>query len=173
MNSEQINLVKASFAKIEPVAEGAAVLFYARLFEIAPDLQRLFKGDIREQGRKLMRMIGAAVKGLDRLEEIVPAVRALGARHAGYGVRDRDYETVAKALLWTLERALGDEFTAETRSAWTAVYNLLAQTMKDAAACERAEMKTEEYRIAGETVGAELHKSGMMRERRYANLYEI
>lgn len=142
MTGEQINLVRASLAKIEPVAEGAAVLFYARLFEIAPDLQRLFKGDIREQGRKLMRMIGAAVRSLDRLEEIAPAARALGARHVAYGVKDHHYETVAKALLWTLERALGAEFTAETRAAWTAIYQLLAQTMKDAAACERAETTT-------------------------------
>jgi hemoglobin-like flavoprotein len=131
MTKEQINLVRASFAKIEPAAEEAAVLFYARLFDLDPELRPLFKGDIRLQGLKLMRTIGMAVAALDRLEEIVPAVRALGARHAVYGVKDRDYETVARALLWTLEKALKSDFTAETKAAWTEVYNLLAQAMKD------------------------------------------
>lgn len=131
MTKEQINLVKASFAKIEPVAEEAAVLFYAKLFDLDPGLQKLFKGDIRLQGLKLMQMIGLAVAALERLDEIVPAIRALGARHAVYGVKDKDYETVARALLWTLEKALKKDFTAETKAAWTEVYNLLAQTMKD------------------------------------------
>jgi len=132
MTSEQINLVKASFAKIEPLAEEAAVLFYARLFELDPNLRRLFKIDIAKQGRKLMQMLEIAVNGLDCLDELVPAVRALGARHHAYGVEDRDYETVGTALLWTLEQALGANFTAETKEAWTAVYDLLAETMKDA-----------------------------------------
>lgn len=132
MNSEQINLVKKSFEKIEPVQKMVAVLFYDRLFKIDPELRRLFKSDLNEQGKKLMHMIGLAVRGLDRIEELVPAVQALGTRHAGYGVEDRHYETVGKALLWTLERILGRDFTAETKHAWATVYNLLAQTMKDA-----------------------------------------
>ena len=132
MTNEQINLVQASFEKIEPNAETVAILFYTRLFEIDPGLRNLFSGDINEQGRKLMQMIGLAVRGLDRLDELVPAVQALGARHAGYGVQDFHYGTVAKALLWTLEKGLGAEFTVETKEAWTAVYTILAQTMKNA-----------------------------------------
>lgn len=132
MTTEQINLVKQSFAKIEPVTEEAAVLFYVRLFKLEPDLRRLFKTDIREQGGKLMQMIAFAVEALDRLDEIMPAVRALGARHAGYGVEDQHYESVGAALLWTLDKALDEDFTPEIREAWGAVYNLLAETMKDA-----------------------------------------
>ena len=131
MNAEQINFVKASYAKIEAVAEETAVLFYVKLFDLNPGLQKLFKGDIRLQGLKLMQTIGLAVAALDRLDEIVPAIRAMGARHAVYGVKDRDYETVACALLWTLEKALKNDFTVETKAAWTEVYNLLAQTMKE------------------------------------------
>lgn len=132
MNKEQINLIKASFKQIEPVAEEAGVLFYVKLFKIDPELRRLFKGKMNEQGLKLMQMIGFAVEGLERIEELVPEVRALGARHAGYGVEDHHYETVGTALLWTLEAALGAEFTVETKEAWADVYGLLAQTMKDA-----------------------------------------
>ena len=117
--------------KIAPIADKAAALFYAKLFDLNPKLRRLFKADVYEQGKKLMQVIAYAVENLDRLDEIVPQVRALGARHAGYGVSDRDYETVGAALLWTLEKALGKDFTAPARAAWTAVYNLLAETMKE------------------------------------------
>ena len=132
MTNEQINLVKATFEKIEPLSETVADIFYGRLFELDPNLRHLFKGDMKEQGRKLMQMIGLAVRGLDRIEELIPAVQSLGARHAQYGVKENHYETVAEALLWTLEKGLGADFTFETKVAWSAVYGLLAQTMKNA-----------------------------------------
>ena len=143
MDSRQIRLVQESFSKVAPIAEQAAAMFYARLFELDPALTKLFKGDMKQQGRKLMAMIGAAVRGLDDLEKLVPVVQQLGARHAGYGVKDKDYGTVGSALLWTLEKGLRDAFTNEVRAAWTAVYGLLAQTMKDAArGSERATRKS-------------------------------
>lgn len=129
MTNEQIYLVRTSFAKVEPIAEKAAALFYAKLFDLDPQLRQLFKNDIYEQGKKLMQVIGYAVENLDRLDEIVSQVQALGARHADYGVEESDYETVGSALLWTFEKALGREFTAEMRAAWAAVYELLAATM--------------------------------------------
>jgi hemoglobin-like flavoprotein len=131
MTNKQINLVRTSFEKIAPIAEKAAALFYAKQFDLNPRLRALFKGDVYEQGKKLMQVIAYAVEHLDRLDEIVPQVRDLGARHAVYGVSDRDYETVGAALLWTLEKALGIDFTAPKRAAWAAVYNLLADTMKE------------------------------------------
>ncbi len=133
MTNEQIRLVKTSFAKIEPVEEEAAVLFYAWLFHLDPDLRPLFTSDIREQGHKLMRMLKLAVEGLERPEILVPSVRALGARHAAYGVEEKDYETVAAALLWMLEKALAEAFTAETKEAWIVTYQLLAGAMKEGA----------------------------------------
>jgi hemoglobin-like flavoprotein len=105
-------------------------LFYGRLFELDPTLKTLFKVDMREQGRKLMQMIGLAVSKLDALDELVPVVEALGRRHAGYGVKEGDYDTAGNALLWTLEQGLGPAFTPDVKSAWTAVYQVLASTMK-------------------------------------------
>ncbi|HMO82205.1 MAG TPA: globin family protein [Pyrinomonadaceae bacterium] len=134
MTKKQIDLVRKSFKRLEPVAEEAAVLFYARLFELDPSLRPMFRGGIREQGLKLMQMIGIAVRGLDDLDALVPAVRTLGARHTEYGVQEHHYETVAEALLWTFEIALREHFTTETKDAWATVYGLLAQTMKEAAA---------------------------------------
>ena len=133
LTAAQKSLVQNSFATIVPIADDAAALFYQRLFELDPSLQGMFRGPMIEQRKKLMQMLTAAVKGLDRLEQLVPVVQDLGRRHVHYGVRDEHYETVGAALLWTLEMGLGSAFTAETREAWTAVYGLLATTMKDAA----------------------------------------
>jgi hemoglobin-like flavoprotein len=132
MTPTEITLVKDSFRKLLPIAEQAAALFYARLFELDPSLRPMFRGDLHEQGRKLMTMIATAVASLERLDQIVPAVRALGARHAGYGIAEAHYATVGAALLWTLERGLGPEFTPAVRDAWATTYSLLANTMIEA-----------------------------------------
>jgi Hemoglobin-like flavoprotein len=129
----QRKLVQSTFAAIVPIADDAAMLFYQRLFEIAPELRPMFRGDMTEQRKKLMQMLTAAVKGLDRLEQLVPVVEDLGRRHAGYGVEDRHYDTVGEALLWTLEMGLGAAFPADVKDAWATVYGVLATTMKNAA----------------------------------------
>ena len=134
MTPEQINLVQSSFSKVAPVADAAAKIFYARLFEIAPHVKPLFRTELTEQGKKLMQMLTVAVKGLDKLGELVPAVQQLGARHADYGVTDEHYDTVADAFIFTLEKGLGDELTDEVKAAWLTVYTVLADTMKAAAA---------------------------------------
>ena len=130
MTGKQKRLVQASFEQVKPIADVAARLFYGCLFKLDPRLEALFSGDLEEQGRKLMKMIGLAVKGLDSLDELVPTLQALGARHAAYGVAEHDYVTVRRALLWTLERGLGAAFTPEMKEAWSTVYKLLADTMK-------------------------------------------
>ncbi len=127
-------LVQGSWELVVPIADTAAKIFYDKLFELDPALKPLFKTDITAQGKKLMQMITTAVKGLDRLEQIVPAVQQLGERHVDYGVKDEDYDTVAKALLHALGQGLGDAFTEEVKAAWVTVYTVLADTMKSAAA---------------------------------------
>lgn len=134
MTTHQIELVQATWAKVTPIAETAAELFYGRLFDLDPSLKPLFSSDMVEQGKKLMQMINSAVNGLSRLEEIVPSVEALGRRHVQYGVKEEHYDTVGSALLWTLEKGLGEAFTPEVKEAWTETYITLATTMKNAAA---------------------------------------
>lgn len=134
MTEHQIKLVQSSWAHVLPIADTAASLFYGRLFEMDPSLKPLFSTDIAEQGKKLMQMITLSVNGLSQPESLLPAVRNLGRRHVGYGVKDEHYDTVGAALLWTLEKGLGDGFTPEVKEAWTETYVLLATTMKDAAA---------------------------------------
>jgi hemoglobin-like flavoprotein len=130
MTPTQKSLVQQTFGAVVPIADKAAALFYARLFELDPALKALFKVDLREQGGKLMQMIGFAVGKLDAPDELVPAVEALGRRHVGYGVKEADYDTVGAALLWTLEQGLGAAFTPDVKAAWAAVYGVLAATMK-------------------------------------------
>jgi nitric oxide dioxygenase len=132
MTPTEITLVQSSFRKIVPIAEQAAALFYARLFELNPALRGMFRGDMHEQGRKLMSMIGMAVASLGQLETLAPAIRALGVRHRNYGAFDEHYASVGAALLWTLQKGLGDDFTPEVSAAWTTTYSLLATTMIDA-----------------------------------------
>ena len=129
MTNEQVKLVQDSFRQVAPIAETAAQLFYARLFELDPDLELLFKGNLSEQGRKLMQMLGLAVNSLDRLEQLLPVVQSLGTRHVSYGVRDKD-DTVGQALLWTLRKGLGEAFTPDVEAAWSNVYATLASAMQ-------------------------------------------
>ena len=133
MTPNEIQLVQTSFAKVAPVAEKAAAMFYDRLFEIDPSLRALFNDDMAEQGRRLMAMVAVAVNGLNQIEDLVPAVQDLGRRHAGYGVQEQDYVTVGGALLDMLETALGASFTPEVKAAWGSVYGVLSSTMIAAA----------------------------------------
>jgi hemoglobin-like flavoprotein len=132
LTSIQRTLVQESFALIAPIGEDVAALFYERLFEIDPSLRRLFKEDIGPQRRKLAQMLTAAVKGLDRPDQLIPVVEDLGRRHVGYGVTNEHYDTVGIALLWSLRRVLGGAFTPDIEDAWATVYGLLATTMKTA-----------------------------------------
>ena len=129
MTPLQKSLVRQTFAAVVPIADQAAAMFYGRLFELNPALRSLFKIDLRDQGKKLMQMIGFCIGKLDALDELVPAVKSLGARHVGYGVVESDYAAVGAALLWTLEQGLGPAFTPEVKDAWTTVYGVLSGTM--------------------------------------------
>lgn len=134
MTPRQIQLVRDTFAIVEPIADTAATIFYRRLFDLDPDLRALFPIDLTAQRRNLMQTLTVVVRNLDRLDGILPAVEALGRRHAGYRVRPDDFETVGAALLDTLEEGLGAAFTIEIRAAWAAAYGLLAGVMIEAGA---------------------------------------
>ncbi len=132
----QKELVQSTWKQVIPISKTAPTLFYARLFELDPQLRALFPAgerSMKAQHLKLMQMIHICVRGLDQLDRIVPAVQNLGRRHVGYGARNGDYDTVGVALLWTLEQGLGDAFDDEVKEAWASVYGVLAATMIGAA----------------------------------------
>jgi nitric oxide dioxygenase len=129
MTPDQVKLVQQSFAKVAPISETAAVLFYDRLFEIAPQVKAMFPADLTEQRKKLMATLAVVVNGLGNLESVLPAASALAKRHVGYGARAEHYPVVGAALLWTLEKGLADAWTPETAAAWTAAYGALSGFM--------------------------------------------
>lgn len=133
MTPEQKQLVKESWEKVVPIQEAAAEMFYERLFTENPEVKPYFQGDMSEQGRKLMAMISTAVNSLDRLEDLVKPLKRAGKAHAGYGVREEDYDKVGAAFLWTLKQGLKEGFTPEIKDAWTVTYLTVAGVMIDGA----------------------------------------
>ena len=129
MTPEQVKLVQQSFSEVVPISDLAAVIFYDRLFEIAPQVKPMFTGDMAEQRRKLMAMLAAVVNGLGNPESILPVASALAIRHVSYGARPEHYPAVGAALLWTLEKGLGEAWTSDVADAWTAAYGTLSGYM--------------------------------------------
>jgi nitric oxide dioxygenase len=129
MTPDQVELVQQSFAKVAPISETAAVLFYDRLFEIAPPVRAMFPADMTEQRKKLMATLAVVVNGLGNLESVLPAASALATRHVSYGAKAEHYPVVGAALLWTLEKGLGDAWTPDVAAAWTAAYGTLSGFM--------------------------------------------
>ena len=129
MTPEQVKLVQESFAKVAPISDQAAVLFYDRLFAIAPQVKAMFPADMTEQRKQLMATLAVVVNGLGNLESVLPAASALAIRHVSYGARREHYSVVGAALLWTLEKGLGDGWTPEVADAWTAAYGTLSGFM--------------------------------------------
>lgn len=136
MTPEQVKLVQTSFEKVAPIAPQAADIFYDRLFEIAPEVRKMFPEDMSDQKGRLMSMLSTAVTNLHQVEQIIPAVEDLGRRHVGYGVKDEHYKPVGEALIFTLEKGLGDDFTPEVKDAWVTTYTTLQSVMTKAAAEE-------------------------------------
>jgi len=126
---EQVALVQASFAKVAPIADQAAIMFYDRLFELAPQVKTMFPADMTEQRRKLMATLAFAVNGLANLQSMLPAATTLAKRHIAYGAKPEHYPVVGAALLWTLKKGLGGAWTTETAEAWAAAYGALSSLM--------------------------------------------
>jgi hemoglobin-like flavoprotein len=129
MTPDQVQLVQQSFSKVAPISEQAAVLFYGRLFEIAPQVRAMFPDDMTEQRKKLMATLAVVVNGLSNLESVLPAASALAKRHISYGAKAEHYPVVGGALLWTLEKGLGEAWTPDVADAWTTANGTLSGYM--------------------------------------------
>ena len=129
MTPDEVKLVQQSFSKVAPISDQAAILFYDRLFEVAPQVRSMFPDDMAEQRKKLMMMLAAVVGGLGDLPSILPAASALAKRHVAYGAKAEHYPVVGSALLWTLEKGLGEAWTPDVAAAWTTAYGTLSGYM--------------------------------------------
>jgi hemoglobin-like flavoprotein len=129
MTPDQVKLVQQSFSQVAPISDQAAVLFYDRLFEVAPQVKSMFPTDLTEQRKKLMATLAVVVNGLSDLPSILPAASALAKRHVAYGAKPEHYPVVGAALLWTLEKGLGSGWTPDVAGAWTTAYGTLSGFM--------------------------------------------
>ncbi|HEX5651903.1 MAG TPA: globin family protein [Chitinophagaceae bacterium] len=129
MTKHQINLVQQSWTELLPIARKAGELFYDKLFAAAPGVRHLFKPDVNEQANKLMQVLGYIVSKLDHMEELIPEVQKLGARHHGYGAEPAHYEIVGQCLIATLKEGLGAQWNAEVQDAWVNAYHSLKNVM--------------------------------------------
>lgn len=142
MTPEQKQLVRDSWAKVLPIQETAAELFYGRLFDQYPEVKPYFKGDMKEQGKKLMTMINHVVNGLDNLDALIETLKQAGRDHVGYGVKTEDYDKVGDSLLWTLNKGLGEAFTDDVKQAWTEAYAIISGVMLEGANEKMAQQPT-------------------------------
>ena len=129
MTPRQIQLVETSFQQIAANADEAADVFYERLFSVSPEVRPLFSPDLTEQKKKLMQTLEVAVTNLHNFQALRATIHEMGRRHAGYGVKVPHYALVGGALIWTLQKMLGPNFTPEMRAAWTEIYTTLASAM--------------------------------------------
>lgn len=124
--------LRRTWQRVVPMADEVAQLFYERLFEIDPSLRALFQTDPVVRRRKLMDALEFIVAHVDRPDDLVPMLAALGQRHVGYGVRAEHYAVAGEALLWTLDEGVGALRTPEAREAWVAAYELIVTGMRGA-----------------------------------------
>ena len=137
MTPEQIALVQSSFERLSPDLPALTARFYQELFQRDPSLRPLFPTDMSELRVKFAQKLTEIVQAMPRLGELLTHTRALGARHAGYGVRATDYQTVGESLIAAIAAVLGEEFDAVTREAWVLAFNIVAETMLEGAAAAR------------------------------------
>ncbi len=133
MTPNEKDLVRESWSKVLPIQETAAELFYGRLFAVYPEVAPMFKGDMKEQGEKLMKLLDQAVGSLDNIETLIEPLKQSGRAHRAYGVQQEDYDKVADCLLWTLGQGLGEAFDEKTKGAWVVTYQTLSGVMIEGA----------------------------------------
>jgi nitric oxide dioxygenase len=142
LSPREKRLVRESFESVREYSDAVVLLFYGRLFELAPEVRSLFKIEIREQARKLLDMLTAMVDSLDRFEELRPQLAELGRRHIAYHVEPAHYQVLVTALMWAFGQALGMEFSRETKTAWERLLTAVCAAMLEGAAAEQAVEKS-------------------------------
>jgi hemoglobin-like flavoprotein len=149
MRQGQVELIRARFGEVLLAGDSASAIFYDRLFELAPETRALFANDLAQQGRLLIATLAKVVTGLSHQREVLPALRELAIRHVAYGARVEHYAIVGEALIWMVGRVSVPRFDPAIEMAWRAAYDLVAQTMIEAAyGPTAADRRSENYRSA-------------------------
>ena len=139
LTARQNRLVRESFESLREYSDSVVLLFYGRLFELAPQTRGMFKIGMPEQASKLMATLTTLVDSLDRLEELRQDLADLGRRHADYKVEPAHYQLLVTALMWAFGQALDLEFDRETRDAWERLLGAVSAIMIEGAAAIEAQ----------------------------------
>jgi NAD(P)H-flavin reductase/hemoglobin-like flavoprotein len=135
--SEMVEIIRSSFALVEPQAENLGRHFYATLFSRAPETRDLFPVNMEVQRSRLLRALVHVVQMVDQPDDLVPFLEQLGRDHRKFGVIARHYDAVGGALLSAIAEFAGDAWTPEIEKAWTDAYGVVAGAMRTAAQAER------------------------------------
>ncbi len=130
MNFIQIRLIRSSWQQVGEEPLYAGILFYDRLFTLAPHARNVFRSPVSEQTIKLMKTVGNMVKKLEKLDEVVEDISVLAQEYAHYGLTAMDYSAVAQSLLWTLEKRLADQWNNRLKRAWLSLYRTLCEKVE-------------------------------------------
>ena len=117
----QKRLIRESFVRIEPALDLVGQLFYLKLFRLDPALRSRFGSDPKTLGRKFMAAVKLTIIALNHEDGLAPTLKLLGVSQRQLGMRVRNYRTMGKAWIWTLERSLEKSFTRQSKDAWTAL----------------------------------------------------
>jgi nitric oxide dioxygenase len=137
-SARDIQLVQESFAALEPALGALVEVFYAELFAANPQVRRMFPEDMSEQRKKLAATLKVAVNGASKLDQLLPALQALGEKHAAYGVQPAHFDAVGAALVKSLAQCAGSLWNEELQAAWVKIYSLIASVMVEAMKRRRA-----------------------------------
>ena len=133
LTDEEIHLVQNSTKLMRKSLDEFANAFYRELFRSNPIVKSLFLTNIKDQARKFAQMFELLVVSLNDVDKIIPSLKALGRRHANYGINEGHYGIVGGALIRTLDKSLGADFTEDVKSAWLKTYGIVSMIMIDSA----------------------------------------
>ena len=132
-----VQIIRSSFALVEPRAEDLGRHFYATLFSRAPETRDLFPVNMEVQRSRLLRALVHVVQMVDQTDDLVPFLQQLGRDHRKFGVIAQHYDAVGAALLSAIASFAGPAWTPEVEKAWTDAYGVVAGAMREAAGAER------------------------------------
>jgi methyl-accepting chemotaxis protein len=134
-----VEMLEQSFDLVAPQGDELMQTFYDKLFEAAPSVRPLFADvDMERQRQALLNMLLVLRESLRDLEDIVPDLEDLGARHIEYGAQPEHYPVVGEVLIGAMAQIAGDAWKPEYTSAWQEAYQVVQDVMLSGAAA-RAE----------------------------------
>jgi len=132
-----VQTLEESFDLVAPQGDELMRRFYDRLFEVAPSVQPLFADvDMEGQRQALLNMLVVLRESLHDLDDIVPDLEELGARHVEYGAKPEHYPVVGEVLIGTMAEVAGDAWKPNYTPAWQEAFEVVQNVMLSSASAK-------------------------------------